>query len=259
MESYDLISRGIKKPSPLGTLAFVGLRSLDPFLQYGILARGIGSSLILRLGLKTLPPGLPTNTGTFLDSLGLSPYRAILLGMAIGSAVKQCYWLIFVSQEEFKPSAAIPVAVYNTVFNSLCDLLFTCTATSGSLSSNSIFPQAPLIIGTTLYATGILTETISEVQRRNFKADPKNKGNVYTGGLFSLARHINYGSYALWRAGYALAAGNWALGLLACTWLTFDFAKRAIPVMDEYCTQRYGADWIKYKQETKSVLFPGIL
>ncbi|KAG9534950.1 hypothetical protein KCU77_g23756, partial [Aureobasidium melanogenum] len=41
-----LILRGIKQSSPLGTGLFLGLRSLDPVLQYGLLAKGIAAGAI---------------------------------------------------------------------------------------------------------------------------------------------------------------------------------------------------------------------
>jgi hypothetical protein len=42
------------------------------------------------VGLRTLPPGIPAHTGVgFIDALGLSPYRLILLGMTVGTALKQ--------------------------------------------------------------------------------------------------------------------------------------------------------------------------
>jgi len=235
---YDLINRGVKRPNLLGTSIFVGFRALDPLLQYGILTHQVGSSLLGKVGLQQLPMGLGTNTGTVIDKLGLSPYRLILLAMATGSAVKQIYWLLFTAEEEFPASAAVPVVIYNTLFNSVNSLIFTCALSSASLSSNETFPQTPLIVGSVLYATGILTETIAEIQRRNFKRDPKNKGKAYTGGLWSIARHINYTGYSFWRGGYSLAAGGWGWGTFVLSFLLADFNFRAIPVLDEYCSSR---------------------
>jgi len=255
---FDLISRGRKQPTPLGTTVFVGLRSLDPFLQYGILAKGVGSGLLTRIGLTQLPAGLGTNTGTFIDRLGLSPYRLILLSLATGSSIKQIYWLLGTSQEEFPPGAAIPVAAYNTVFNSVNNLLFTTTLASASLASDSAFPQWPLIVGVTAYAIGMGLEIVSENQRANFKKDPKNTGKPFTGGLWSVARHINYTGYSLWRAGFTCAAAGFPAGLVVLGFCLFDFNIRAIPVLDNYCSGRYGADWVAYKEKTPYKLLPGV-
>src|ERR1700712_1218434 len=92
-EQFDLIKRGIQKTNPAGNLTFVGLRAVEPIFQYGILAHGIGSGVLHKLGLQTLP-AMPPNTGTFLDGLGLSPYRLILVGMSTGAALKQIYWVL---------------------------------------------------------------------------------------------------------------------------------------------------------------------
>ncbi len=54
----------------------------------------------------------------------------------------------------------------------------------------------------------------------------------------------------------AFAAGGPAWGLLAASLLAYDFASRAIPVMDEYCSKRYGADWAQVKKKVPYALLP---
>lgn len=250
-----MIRRGIKKPSPGGTGLFIALRALDPILQHGILAKGLGSSVLHKIGLDTLPAG-PPNTGTFIDRLGLSPYRLILLSMATGTAVKQIYWLVGLSQEEFPPSSAVGVAAFNTVMNSLNTLLFTCEAFSASLSSGAQFPQTPLLVGSALYAVGIGLETYAEVERKRFKDDPKNEGKVCSRGVWSVARHVNYFGYMLWRTGFALAAGGWAWSAINAAYWVAMFNLRAIPALDSYCSDHYGAQWEEYKRKTPYQLIP---
>ena len=182
-----------------------------------------------------MPAGLPTNTGTIIDKLGLSPYRLILLAMATGTSLKHIYWLVGLSEERLDSGVAVGVSAYNSMFNSLNDLLFTTSAFSASLSGSETFPQTPLIVGSIMFIVGILTETIAEYQRMRFKRDPKNKGKPYTGGLWQYARHINYTGYSLWRAGYSLAAGGWFWAAAAFAWQYTDFATRAVPILNEYC------------------------
>ncbi|KAK3079938.1 hypothetical protein LTS18_003551, partial [Coniosporium uncinatum] len=67
----DLIARGVKRPTPVGSTIFVGLRILDPLLQYQILRHGWGTSALQKAGLEILPAGLPTATGTLIDAIGL--------------------------------------------------------------------------------------------------------------------------------------------------------------------------------------------
>lgn len=254
-KKQDLISRGDYTPTPAGKATFFLLRAIEPALQYGILAHGIGTPILHRLGLRTLPPGLPAHTGIpAIDRLGLSPYRLVLLGMSVGSAIKQDIWVTLLSGEPMPVVPAIQVSLFNAFFNSVSSYAFLLSPTSAS--KDSVFPQTPLIVGGTLYTVGILTELVAEIQRKRFKADPKNKGKAYTGGLWQFARHINYGGYTIWRAGYALAGGGWVLGALVGALFAIDFSTRAIPVLNEYCEKRYGDAWEKFKQQTPYRLIP---
>jgi protein-S-isoprenylcysteine O-methyltransferase Ste14 len=236
-EPFDMIKRGVQRNNPAGNLTFVGLRAVEPLIQYGILARGIGTGVLNKIGLQTLP-AMPPNTGTFLDGLGLSPYRLILFGMSSGAALKQIYWLVGISQEEMTPPAATAISAFNLVWNSINTFLFTCAATSASLSSGSKFPQTPLLIGSALYAVGISVELISEYQRKMFKRDARNIGKLCTTGLWGLSRHINYAGYTLWRTGFALASGGYVWSAITAGFFTGDFVTRAVPVLDSYCAEK---------------------
>ncbi|CAI6298016.1 unnamed protein product [Periconia digitata] len=256
-KSKDLISRGDHTPTPFGKAVFFLARAADPFLQYSILAHGLGTGLLHRVGIRTLPAGLPAHTGiSLIDGLELSPYRLVLLGMAVGSAVKQNIWVTLLSGEPMATHNSLAVGAFNTVFNSLSTYAFLIRATSASMESD--FPQPALLVGGALYVTGILTELVAEIQRKRFKADPKNKGKIYTGGLWQFARHINYGGYTLWRAGYALVGGGWGLGALVGAFFFWDFSQRAVPVLSEYCEKRYSNDWKKFTEQTKYRLIPGV-
>ncbi|KAF4555116.1 Delta(14)-sterol reductase-like protein 1 [Elsinoe fawcettii] len=252
----ELISRGDKGPSPLGTGLFVGLRSADILLQYAILRHDWGSRIISFLGSSTLPHGPPSSTSTPLDALGLSPYRLILLSMAAGSALKQNFWLVALSYERMQPSSSVAVSIFNTVVNSVNDLLFICRGTSASVNGEH-FPQTPLLVGATLYVAGMAIETLSEVQRYRFKQDSRNKGKVYQGGLFGVARHVNYTGYLLWRVGYATVGGGFAWGLANVAFYLFNFS-RAIPPLNHYCEERYGEQWQQYKRKTPYKMIPYI-
>ncbi|KAF5351472.1 hypothetical protein D9757_012873 [Collybiopsis confluens] len=115
---------------------------------------------------------------------------------------------------------------------------------------------AQTIVGVAMYISGMGLEWVSEMQRLKFKKDPKHKGQLYTGGLFGLARHINYGGSVLWRAGFAVAAAGWIWGTIVGGWLVYDFTKRAIPELDVYCGKR--CRWAQYKSSVRSKLLPFI-
>lgn len=233
----DLMLRGDKTYNQAGSLTFLGLRPLVPFIQYGILAKGYGSTVLNAIGLETLPAGLP-NTGSALDVLGLSPYRLMLVGMSVGATLKQIYWQNFTSQEHFTPAHAGLITGFNALFDSVNSLLFTTSLASASLSSGAQFPQTPLIVGSALYVAGIAMEVVSETQRKVFKGKPENKGKVYTGGLWKFSRHINYAAFTIWRTGFAIASGGWIWGAVTGAIFSYDFFSRAIPSLESYCSEK---------------------
>ncbi|OLN97621.1 putative 7-dehydrocholesterol reductase [Colletotrichum chlorophyti] len=263
-KNFDLINRGVKKPNLPGTLTFLGLRALDPFFQYKLLAGGWGASLLAKIGVNTIPlnaAALSTTGITLLDNLTLPLPHLILLGMSVGSFAKQAYWLLGLSAEEFPPSAAAAVSFYNTLVNSANSLLLIALSTS-VLSSPRDFPGTNLpyqiVLGSLLYGVGMFIETASEWQRKQFKERPENKGKVMKGGLWSWARHINYGGYALWRAGYCMAASGFIGGTIMGVWQAVDFLTRGVPALNDYCSKRYGEQWSQFKREVKWTLLPGV-
>ncbi|KAE9401867.1 hypothetical protein BT96DRAFT_856133 [Gymnopus androsaceus JB14] len=269
-EGLVIIQRGSTESSPVSRALFILFRALDLPLQYAILSsRSLGAPLINALGgTAILPPagghvyslGLETNTGV---GLGLSPQRAILFGMAVGTFLRQSHWVVAISQEPMTPVAAGIVSVVETVYNSLNMLLYTNAATSvlSYAATHGDETRLPIqtLVGVALYVLGMAIEWGSEMQRMNFKRDARNKDRVYTRGLFGLARHINYGGYVLWRAGFATAAAGWVWGLVVGGFLTFDFVKRAIPELDEYCGKTYAQAWTQYKRAVPYQLFPFVL
>ena len=252
----NIQTRGMYQSSPLGTSLFVGLRAADPFLQYALLAQNLAGPLLERLGTSALPAGPPAVTGfQLLDRLDLSPYRMVLLIMSIGSAAKQSYHLTRVSNEPMPANSAVVISLINSLINSLNSLAFICAATTPSINGDHL-KQTPLICGVALYAFGLLLETYGEIERRNFKRKPGNKGKVCNTGLWANARHINYGGYTLWRTGYAITGGGLAWGAVTAAFFAYDFLTRGVPVLDQYCQQRYGKQWTEYKEKVTYVLLP---
>lgn len=281
----DLIVRGVKKPSPLGTATFIGLRSLDPFLQYHLLAaNGLGTALLTHLGIATAPLGPSTaaaaatlsssSTGWRLldDQISaiaqrLSLERALLLAMAIGSTAKHSFWLTVVAEEEWPVRNAVLVSIYNTLCNSVNALLLLAAATSAALStrpctvpvgSGQRVVSAPVALGALLFVVGNLLEAGSEWQRKRFKACPENKGKLCREGLWAWARHINYGGYTMWRAGYALAGGGWVAGGIMATLQAFAFTRTGMVSLDHYMSRKYKDQWGRYKEDVKWRLLPGV-
>ncbi|CCC07101.1 hypothetical protein SMACR_01125 [Sordaria macrospora] len=274
----DVIQRGIYKSNPLGTAAFIGLRALDPILQYKFLAGDWGTRLLSKLNISSIPlydylVETTTAAGTKSAIIRYLPLpRLILLLMSAGSSLKQIYWLLGLSREELTPAAAVEVSLFNTVINTLGSLLLLGTSTSASLSTpritlpfsfnsttgTSMSLPLPIAIGSIMYITGMAIETLTERTRKKFKDDDANEGKICREGLWNKARHINYGGYTLWRAGYALAAGGWVPALGVAAFHIWHFVSRSTVYMSEYMQSRYGDQWEKYKKDVPYLLIPGI-
>lgn len=251
-----------KGPTTAGHILFVALRALDLPLQYYLLTSGAGTNLISRLGGTPAPQPLASNGGI----LGLSPYHTLVMGLATGSAAKQIYWKLAINDTVMPAGFSVGIAVYNTLLNTLNTGFAlwsaTCQDPSNILESSSLTSlltkQPTITLGALLYTLGIFTEWYCEIQRANFKRNPANKGKPYSGGLFSLARNINYGGYTLWRTGYSLICAGWGWGVVQAAWLAGDFAARAIPSLDAYCEQRYGEQWEEVRRKVKYRLLPWV-
>ena len=233
---YNDFNRTIKDRSPFPRFVFSVLRAIDPYLQYLVLFGGYGQLVISKTGLTAIPAG---------------PKGDALVAMAASCAIKQIINMIFISEEQLLTSAAITISIFNTVSNGLASFSALLYGPSTSLDTLQY-------VGIGLFGVGLLTEFVSEVQRKQFKDNPANKGKNYTGGLFSLARHINYGGYTIWRTGLALTSGNYWLAALAFTWHTWDFTTRAVPSLTLHCREKYGESWKKFEHDTQYILFPYI-
>ncbi|KAK3389620.1 hypothetical protein B0H63DRAFT_445801 [Podospora didyma] len=256
----DLINRGVYKTNVAGIATFTVLRALDPLLQYKLLkpSGGWGTSLLTKLGISTA--SFPSSFLVTLGSLTLPLPQAILLAMAVGSSLKQIFWVTYINNEEFTPAISASVSAYNSVVNSLDSLLLLAAGTSAALLAPTYTNglTLPIAIGASLYAVGITLETVSEIQRKQFKDDEANKGKICTTGFWGLARHINYGGYTLWRTGMCLAGGGWTAGAGMLAWHLWTFLARSTVLMDEYMTDKYKGQWVKYKTDVPYKLFPGI-
>ncbi len=235
----DYITR-TKGPSPLGTTTFVVVRLLGPLVNYAILTQGYGLDLMNAIGFSK-----NTSSSISSTSVGLSyPQLAIFL-MTVATTIKHVNWILAVSEQQMPVGSALFFGFLETIQDSLNTLLFMSTYTpppppsaADAIMSSSGLGSRRFLLGLPLCALGLFLESASEIQRRNFKRDPENRGKPYSGGLFSLARNINYGGHTLWKTGFAMisAGGIWAT-VVGGTYF-YDFASRAVPVLDQYCQQR---------------------
>jgi steroid 5-alpha reductase family enzyme len=107
--------------------------------------------------------------------------------------------------------------------------------------------------GAMLFGAGATLNTVSELQRRDFKVDPANTGKLFTGGLFAFSMHPNYLGDVLWVTGYALIAHSIWGGIIPLVLLGF-FVFEGIPALDRYLAGRYGDAFATYAAKTKKLV-----
>lgn len=231
-----------KDPSNAGSIVFTALRLLELPWQYYFLGSGLGTSLLTNLGAKLQP--LPPSASISPLAPGLHPYHAIILGLAAGTSASQIFWVWGIRDNNFPPTGATAVALYNTLLNTINSGLALWALTSQAPSSRNtnsglkLFWPNSVAVGMLLYMLGTYVERRSEIQRKQFKVKPENKGKPFAGGLFGYMRNANYTGYTLMRTGFALVCGGWVWGAVMGGIVFSDFAFRAVPWLEGYCEER---------------------
>jgi steroid 5-alpha reductase family enzyme len=112
-------------------------------------------------------------------------------------------------------------------------------------------------LGLLVWLTGFSFETAGDRQLAAFIRDPANRGQLMTGGLWSITRHPNYfGEAACWwgMAVMALSAPRGWLGLIGPVAITFLLLfVSGVPLLEKKYLGR--PDWEEYKKRTP-MFFP---
>jgi hypothetical protein len=209
-----------KGPSPVGTTLFVLLRSLDFPLQL----------YLLRSSSKTSGESL----------FGFTPYYACIATMVLTASARHVFWQLFISEQVMPPSFALIACTFNTVMNaSNVGMSLWGLASNAPVVQNSIlWGSWTRALGLGMFCLGSFVETFADLQRKMFKDQPANKGKVYMGGLFGKARHINFGGYLIWRAGFAIFGGGLPWGTVIVSYFLWYFSNLGVPALDAYCSER---------------------
>ena len=119
------------------------------------------------------------------------------------------------------------------------------------------------IIGTLIWVFGFVFEVVADQQKSRFRANPANKDQFISTGLWSWSRHPNYfGEITLW-LGVAIIAlptlQGWQFVTLISPVFVFLLLTRlsGIPMLEKRADKKWGgkSDYERYKQRTP-VLFP---
>lgn len=109
------------------------------------------------------------------------------------------------------------------------------------------------LVGMLLYIAGSYIGTASEHSRHIWKARPENQGHLYTEGLFSYSRHINYFGDLLLFAGWGMLTRQLWTGMVPLA-MGLNFAFVIIPAHDAYLAARYGGEFDRYARGTSKLI-----
>jgi len=104
-----------------------------------------------------------------------------------------------------------------------------------------------------LLVIGSFWNTFSEIQRKWWKEDIKNKWHCYTKGLFKYSMHINFFWDVVLFTGWMLFTHCYLMFILPIfMFLAFTFFH--IPNLDKYLLSRYWQEFKKYSEKTKKLI-----
>lgn len=104
-----------------------------------------------------------------------------------------------------------------------------------------------------LFLLGSWLNTWSEYTRYIWKKDERNKGRLYTVGLFRYSMHINYFGDVLLFTGFALITWKFSLLLIPLAMFMI-FVFFIIPRLDKYLAEKYGDEFKEYAAKTKKLI-----
>lgn len=112
------------------------------------------------------------------------------------------------------------------------------------------------VVGLVLATTGLVGETIADLQMQAFKRDPASRGKVCQTGLWRYSRHPNYFFESLVWWGFFVAALGSPYGwiTIVCPLLMLYFLLRVtgVPLTEEYALRSKGEEYREYQRTTSA-------
>jgi len=114
--------------------------------------------------------------------------------------------------------------------------------------------------GGLIFFVGTYVNLWPEYTRHVWKLDSKNKGKLYTQGLWKYARRINYTGEILSFVGYAMASGPdwWVLNLWVPAVMAVAMGGASVAEIEHYLAFRYKAQWTAYVKAVPYKMIPGV-
>ncbi len=111
----------------------------------------------------------------------------------------------------------------------------------------------PAAAGLLAFGLGCYLNTGGEYARHVWKLDPRNSGQLYTGGLFRRVRHVNYSGDILIYTGIALVGGDLRY-LIVPGLMAGIFVGLLIPLKEKYLRDKYGAAFEAYARRSQRLV-----
>ena len=107
--------------------------------------------------------------------------------------------------------------------------------------------------GIALFLIGSYINILADYQRFSWKRQTKNKGQLYTSGLFKYSMHINYFGDAVAYLGLALITYSIVCLCISMGMFVY-FIAFEIPRLDEHLGKKYGNEFAANSQVTKKFI-----
>ncbi|MHB1318898.1 MAG: DUF1295 domain-containing protein [Anaerolineae bacterium] len=152
------------------------------------------------------------------------------------------------------PRAFFQVYMLQGLFMFLVSLPITLT---GLASAAGVLSMPLLVAGAAIWIVGFIFEAVGDYQLKRFLAQPENRGQLMTSGLWSLTRHPNYfGEAVMWWGIFVLAVSGGASLLAVISPILITYLLRyvsGVPLLEKSMSRKPGFE--KYARRT-SVFVP---
>lgn len=123
---------------------------------------------------------------------------------------------------------------------------------------SGVSPTAWTLIGTGVFALGLVFETVGDAQLARFRSDPDNAGRVMQSGLWRYTRHPNYfGDFCVWWGIFLVCLETPAAGFTLASPLLMSFLLlrvSGVPLLEKSIGKRRPG-YAEYQRRT-SAFFP---
>lgn len=158
--------------------------------------------------------------------------------------------------KQWKGSAALNAYLRIFVVQGILATAVSASVIAVNLSHESAI-SAWTFVGAAIWLVGFLFELIGDAQLKKHLANPKNKGNLMTGGLWRYTRHPNYfGEATQWWGIFVIALAvplGWVSVIAPLTIMILLLFVSGVPLTEKRFEGRPG--WREYKKRT-SVFLP---